>query len=644
MSAADTSTSPFLELEALAAPVPDLASTLTTSQAEQDANDANDANVSFLRTPLLEDDIPPVRSNHQLRGLSEYYAQQRNRASDGHDIENQGRSPGAAASDRRPYSRSELRQDLRQLHERVSVAAQRPSSRYQGWAPPLQNGRSESDNWPGLPTMSASSAEFYNEQRRALLSTARQIRETTRESSASGTRSNPSNSILANSDHSLRTAALLQSVRRNPQFSARSRSLLQNHNRETEDLGQEGGSRDPQAMSEARRRAALASTRGGRQQDDSPGTLTTLHDLARRDMLANRYQGLLDDDTRRWQGPSKWHLDDAIRYLERLRFCDSYQESVSSAAAGGFVKEEFFTDSHDDFILDTTMIDPPAESSWLKIGGIFSGQQHAYRLGPSSASARNRPGLRGNRNYIPQLGQAQALPTNRHSFSYVTQVNLASRTSGTRTRIRAPTNGNDNASFPSPHFRSIPLNAAAERITQTSSGNKERWPVKVKIHSIDYESMTLTGSMEAYDVPDKEGTVKTPMIMTYLEGEIIDFNKHTLETKHYDTDGNTDSLYWRMLEPFSKLTDDEIVQGLLSKKWMKEQLREKYILMRWKEKCFVSPEEASAMLSISGFYYISMRRSDGYIEGLYYDPSSPPFQHLALKPEGKRHFPTYEFT
>lgn len=580
MSAADASTSPFRELEALAAPVQDLASTLTTSQAEQDANDANDANVSFLRTPLVEDDIPPVRSSRYLPSLSQYYhQQQRNRASDGDDMENQGTSPGAVVSNGRRYSPS----DLRQLHERASVAAQRPSSGYQGWAPPLQSGRSESDNWPGLPTMSASSAEFYNEQRRSLLSTARQIRETTRESSASGTRSNASNSMLANSEHSLRTAALLQSVRRNPQFSARSRSLLQNHSRETEGVGQEGGSRDPQAMSEARRRAALASTRGGRQQEDSPVTVTTLHDLARRDMLASRYQGLLEDDTRRWQEASKWHLDDAIRYLERLRFCDSYQESVSSAAAGGFVKEEFFTESHDDFILDTAMIDPPAESSWLKIGGIFSGLQHAYRLSASSASARNRPALRGNRNYIPQLGQAQALPTNRYSFSYVTQVNLASRASGTRTRTRAPTNAIENANYPSPHFRTLPLNAAAERsITQTSSGNKERWPVKVKIHSVDYESMTLTGSMEAYDVPDKEGAVKTPMIMTYLEGEIIDFNKHTLETKHYDTDGNTDSLYWRMLEPFSKLTDDEMVQGLLSKKWMKEQLREKYILMRWK--------------------------------------------------------------
>ncbi|KAI4240323.1 MAG: hypothetical protein LQ352_007661 [Teloschistes flavicans] len=641
MSAADASTSPFLELEALAAPVPDLASTLTTSQAEQDANDAN---VSFLRTPLVEDDIPPDRTSRQLPSLSQlYYQQQRNRPSDGDDLEHQGRNPGTVASSRRRYSPSELRQ----LHERASIAAQRPSSTYQGWAPPLQSGRSESDAWSGLPTMSASSAEFYNEQRRALLSTARQIQATTRESSSSGARGTASSPTLANSEHSLRTAALLQSVRRNSQFPARSRSLLQNHSRETEGLGHEGSSRDPQSMSEARRRAALASTRGGRQQEDSPlMTVTTLHDLARRDMLASRYQGLLEDDSRRWQGASKWHLDDAIRYLERLRFCDSYQESVSSAAARGFVKEEFFTDSHDDFILDTTMIDPPAESSWLKIGGIFSGLQHAYRPRGSSASARNRPGNRGSRTYnIPQLGQAQALPTNRHSFSYATRVNLGSRTSGTRTRIRAPTNTIENANYLATDFRTLPLNVAAERsMTPSLSGEKERWPVKVKIHSVDYDSMTLTGSMEAYDVPDKDGAVKTPMIMTYLEGEIIDFNKYTLETKHYDTDETTDSLYWRMLEPFSKLTDDEMVQGLLSKKWMKDELRQKYILMRWKEKCFVSPEEASAVLSISGFYYISMRRSDGHIEGLYYDPLSNPFQHLALAPEGRRQFPTYEFT
>lgn len=36
-------------------------------------------------------------------------------------------------------------------------------------------------------------------------------------------------------------------------------------------------------------------------------------------------------------------------------------------------------------------------------------------------------------------------------------------------------------------------------------------------------------------------------------------------------------------------------------------------------------------LTISGFYYICMRRSDGFIEGLYCDPVSSPYQYLKLE-------------
>ena len=60
------------------------------------------------------------------------------------------------------------------------------------------------------------------------------------------------------------------------------------------------------------------------------------------------------------------------------------------------------------------------------------------------------------------------------------------------------------------------------------------------------------------------------------------------------------------------------------------------------EKHFVTPSEAESSLTISGFYYISLRRSDGHIDGLYYDPSSTPYQHLNLSPE-KRTFPAYDF-
>ena len=61
------------------------------------------------------------------------------------------------------------------------------------------------------------------------------------------------------------------------------------------------------------------------------------------------------------------------------------------------------------------------------------------------------------------------------------------------------------------------------------------------------------------------------------------------------------------------------------------------------EKCFITSTESSSVLTISGFYYISMRRSDGRIEGFYHDPSACPYQRLNLMPE-KPMFPVYTFT
>lgn len=98
----------------------------------------------------------------------------------------------------------------------------------------------------------------------------------------------------------------------------------------------------------------------------------------------------------------------------------------------------------------------------------------------------------------------------------------------------------------------------------------DQWPVRVKIHSVDMEAMTLTGTMEAYDVPQhplpsilsssslggvagntadvngnlngdsganttqtsgssKRGNRSKP-ITTYLEGEIIDLSTHSFLT------------------------------------------------------------------------------------------------------------------
>jgi len=249
----------------------------------------------------------------------------------------------------------------------------------------------------------------------------------------------------------------------------------------------------------------------------------------------------------------------------------------------------------------------------------------------------------------------------------------------------------------------------------------EQWPVKVTLHLIDLESMTLAGTMEAYDVPSPGSSSTTsPLpassdtssarkkrkghpITTYLEGHILDFRTYTFQTPRKassGTDGptspstasaqpsassgitfpettvSTDASNWRRLPPFSAIKDDdEVARMMLSQSQMKS-INEDYIFMRWKERCFIHtkedrcahrsttcPENSSATsssqsshaqsqshtavrvnvpvgegddtdtghgLTISGFYYVSLRRDDGVVRGLYFDPCTKPYQCLKL--------------
>lgn len=119
-------------------------------------------------------------------------------------------------------------------------------------------------------------------------------------------------------------------------------------------------------------------------------------------------------------------------------------------------------------------------------------------------------------------------------------------------------------------------------IPHRRSDGDERWPVKVTIHSVDYDSMTLSGTMEAFNVPDKSSPTRESSISTFLEGEILDFKRYTLETKSFKANAHVDGTYWRELAPFRDLPEEEIVKALVSKKWLTEELSKKWILMRWK--------------------------------------------------------------
>jgi len=309
---------------------------------------------------------------------------------------------------------------------------------------------------------------------------------------------------------------------------------------------------------------------------------------------------------------------------------------------------------------------PPHPSSWLVPGMVFAGaQQSAGAL--SSPTGRQRPG----------------------------EVSYDRSTAGER--------------HPNHQSESEPVFYTATPLLE----HPDRWVVRVSIHDVDYDDLTLQGTMEAFNVPNSDSPPTADpnktTFSTYLTGELLDFHRHTLLTSAsslsstppspslnsatsnatLETTPDVDALYWRALPPFNRISDSDLARGFLDPAWIEREISQKYVLMRWKERSFVSPsyearentiwaggrrpqapEERTAQfmpgagviagnsaagagngaglaggvtgvggrqfgLSISGFYYVSLRRSDGRLEGLYFDPQSSPYQRLELRPERK---------
>lgn len=351
-------------------------------------------------------------------------------------------------------------------------------------------------------------------------------------------------------------------------------------------------------------------------------------------------------------------LESALKYLNQLRSCSRYEDALSAAIEYSLANKEFFADKHDDFIMDLAEIDPLAGSSWLQPGTSFEGEQHATSnaaaLLHSRSNANSRSVEQINPNYRNQSAATMSL-----TFDH-----------------------------PPGSTRVVPFDATRpdqSRATKPATTGHDHWPVRVVFHAVDPEKMTLQGTMEAYDVPQHPASVsimnsaerpkagkKNAPITTYLEGHIIDLTTHSfltpsptdtfLQGPHPTNAENatpyttlsgsisfpaataaTDAANWRKLPPFNSLaSDSEAARLMLSRARMNE-VNEEYIFMRWKERCFVHGKEDKCSaedrmgecrghgLTISGFYYVSLRRSDGSVEGLYFDPSSTPYQCLRLE-------------
>lgn len=378
-------------------------------------------------------------------------------------------------------------------------------------------------------------------------------------------------------------------------------------------------------------------------------------------------------------------LENALKYLSDLRSSQSYEDALATAIDNNLATKEFFADKHDDFVLDLDDVDPPSASSWVQPGAVFEGHQHA------SGVSMNLP------------HQRQAYPS-----THIEQINPNFTSSDHFSSMRM---GFD-ASRPWPSHQIPPAPRLSTSSAKPPDQPHDHWPVRVTIHEIDWEKMTLQGTMEAYDVPQHPTTTvgitnpgatpnprpkagkKHAPITTYLEGHILDHRTHSFLTpsspsaKRRDSNptladsisfpsatAHLDAQNWLALPPFNTLCQqddpnssnspplrsstttpssttaaaDTLARLLLSRTQL-HQLNEEYIFMRWKERCFVhsrhddcctsstsdrlGDQDRGHGLTISGFYYVSLRRRDGEVDGLYFDPSSTPYQLLRLRGRG----------
>ncbi|KAF2680349.1 hypothetical protein K458DRAFT_434448 [Lentithecium fluviatile CBS 122367] len=668
--------------EALESPVNqdvyNLAATLTTP-AEDDP-DADDSSLQHLRAAQEHDHWRLERSRDQLRALEREHLENRDRSDRLRRVMNRlGRlhdDPRAAYGDRVPSSNN--------LYD---------------WSP-----ANEADDEDELDQILA---ELRREQPNTHPEILRVLGRSQLDSERERSRAVVSRLLNSNqpsqpADSSLRSAAILQSVRRHPRFSARTRDYIQRYNADrdsasrsphTADWRERFAERYGTSPSEASRQAAAMQRIAERRT-----SLDQAREQARdRDMLArvDSYRRSYLDRTSGSLSTVSPMLEQTIKYLSRIRNSTTLEDSLNYAIDAGFLSKDYFCDEQQDFILDPSTVPTPAESSWLAPGAVLSGCQHATTITSTITTAGTGTSttlyrFRNNDSMTSTLFDPANRPWLSHSYS-----SPRSRTSQT----------------PGPE------------VVTSHAPQQDRWPVKVTIHSVDYERMSLSATMEAYNVPSHphqhqsllggsgDGTsqafTRTSSITTYLEGEILDFNTHTLLTESFKSSASNDATYWRKLPPFQMFTDEEMVQNLTSRRWFNDVLSKDWILMRWKERCFVkslnrstadpvqppgsttttssfsapavsnlhndsfhssahenshpgsgsahywgagggdaeqgSFDDSGCGLTISGFYYVCLRRSDGKLEGLYYDPQSSPYQCLKLDSVRGGVFPAWGF-
>lgn len=602
---------------------------------------------------------------------------------------------------------------------------------------------------------------------------------------------------------SLRTAAILSSVRRNRQLSARSRDLMQRYVMDRERLDRERAGNEVSHEERERMSSSNSSGMWLRMAQQANEQHSNRYELNRLAWQANqrpsssvgssasavassgdssnthitRPAETLESLRRRYLDDPNPHAPNSLGHVEAFKSSIEFLDVV-----GNLDEDEREVDELRRLVQKSSCalpklprIDastagflarglPPPPCSFLRPGMVFSGFQQAApqittvtTASQTTQSTSQDSGTTSSINSIPlyRLPNGQGLTTG--SLDPTAAAAAALRAAhavwgGGRDGLRSqtPPSMSSHGLSHNPHTSSSTGGVSSSArlrdshaITLSPPG-QDRWAVRVHIHAVDYERMTLQGTMEAFNMPSGGGNGgggntqgpypesalrstqrsspstaahrqhtppvtsaagpngpggvhtsappcgKTTTFSTYLTGELIDLSTHSLQTPRggaFHACSIDDAKYWKRLAPFSTAADASgstekggahddadasVASRVLDPRWLEEEWRDKYILMRWKERCFVKPTSISTTtsssstrptfprddepdglrnvsgerevrsrdgtaartpsfgLSIKGFYYVSLRRSDGQLEGLYFDPQSSPYQRLEM--------------
>ncbi|KAK4057648.1 hypothetical protein OIO90_001296 [Microbotryomycetes sp. JL221] len=165
---------------------------------------------------------------------------------------------------------------------------------------------------------------------------------------------------------------------------------------------------------------------------------------------------------------------------------------------------------------------------------------------------------------------------------------------------------------------------------ENDEASRQQWNVKVIIHSVSANNADIAGLMHAIGVPASPND-----ITTYFTGELIDPIVDGLRSRKWSqtVKMSTEIEYWARIGPFRGMDTNDLAVQAHDFEWVQQQTRG-WLLMRWKEKDFVNVSPKACSLSIDGFYLVAINRATGELEGLYCDPSTPPYQRLSLSASG----------